>query len=845
MTYVRKILALLLAFCLLLSLSTAAFARDSDDPTIPPAEAINEDAEETLLADEEAPSTEAPPDAEVSQTLEDDEAIPPDVTDTEEPTETEETPPASEIAAEESTLDAPIESETTEATTGTEESSELGAEEASTEEATNEEPPEPEESVAENGAEAKATGVPIIHGKGVRVNGTLTIGYYSYLDGAYRTAYIQAIEQKTINGAVVYCLEPEKGSTGQSYTQAEQKDAWNKLSMRTQYAIGVALAYGYPNQSYSASPNDIYWYGNVEMLNAENYIATQLIIWEILSGVRSNRSPYALTGATSYRNAFDVGWDTIRSTYDAIVAKMAKHNDIPAYASRSQNAYVYELQYDSSTGTYRYMLPAERQSDWRQCRMELPDGISYLKAADGQTVVGFEATVEAAMALPAEGYTVTGQSPYLSVEPDTAVVCWTCSGSQTVATMPAGPDPARAYFTLKADVTGSMTARKTSPSGDVEGYCFKIYHWGDSRTWYGKSDAVGALYLTDKEYNQSGNRVYAFNGLIDGDYTFLEQLSVFGAGSVFPASWQIRVTNAAGSVTFDRTFTQEDFTTDDNGDCRLKVEGITGLTGGGSMEMVITNAPLTRPVSVMKIDENGEPVLGARLQVLDGKDVVDDWVSDGRAHEISGGLLIGKSYTLHEVEAPKGYRRAEDVTFTVRDTDEPQEIVMVDPLIGGITVQKADPNDEPLSGATFLLEYSTNGGASWTPVRPATEADNGVGTCSTVAQDGTVTTGDDGKAVFADLTVSGVLYRLTETRAPAGFQLLAEPVYTGAIAANQERPCELYFKVVNVHLLQMPPAGGDGSVRLIGAIAAATASAALLGLGILLFKRRKPPESVE
>ena len=65
-----------------------------------------------------------------------------------------------------------------------------------------------------------------------------------------------------------------------------------------------------------------------------------------------------------------------------------------------------------------------------------------------------------------------------------------------------------------------------------------------------------------------------------------------------------------------------------------------------------------------KVDENGNPLVGATLQILD-KDgnVVDEWVSDGTEH-IS--LIPEGEYTLHEVGAPDGYVCSADHTFTVK-----------------------------------------------------------------------------------------------------------------------------------------------------------------------------------
>ena len=69
-------------------------------------------------------------------------------------------------------------------------------------------------------------------------------------------------------------------------------------------------------------------------------------------------------------------------------------------------------------------------------------------------------------------------------------------------------------------------------------------------------------------------------------------------------------------------------------------------------------------VITTKVDEEGNPLAGALLQIID-KDgnVVDEWISDGTAHE---SLLPEGNYILHEVKAPEGYVKADDKSFTVK-----------------------------------------------------------------------------------------------------------------------------------------------------------------------------------
>ena len=72
-----------------------------------------------------------------------------------------------------------------------------------------------------------------------------------------------------------------------------------------------------------------------------------------------------------------------------------------------------------------------------------------------------------------------------------------------------------------------------------------------------------------------------------------------------------------------------------------------------------------------KVDiADGKALSGAKLQILDkdGK-VVEEWVSDGKAHEIKG-LNSGETYTLHEVTAPDGYTVAQDETFSIDENGE-------------------------------------------------------------------------------------------------------------------------------------------------------------------------------
>jgi hypothetical protein len=78
---------------------------------------------------------------------------------------------------------------------------------------------------------------------------------------------------------------------------------------------------------------------------------------------------------------------------------------------------------------------------------------------------------------------------------------------------------------------------------------------------------------------------------------------------------------------------------------------------------------------VKKVDQNGETVVGAKLQIIaeDGT-VVADFLSE---EIMKFERLPEGTYTLHEVEAPAGYKLADDVKFEINGSDE-ITVTMVD-----------------------------------------------------------------------------------------------------------------------------------------------------------------------
>ena len=85
-------------------------------------------------------------------------------------------------------------------------------------------------------------------------------------------------------------------------------------------------------------------------------------------------------------------------------------------------------------------------------------------------------------------------------------------------------------------------------------------------------------------------------------------------------------------------------------------------------------------VITSKVDENGDMLAGAKLQILDKNgNVVDEWTSTTETHETQ---LSDGTYILHEVEAPEGYDLADDVEFIVKvEIAQLSAGVDVDPVV--------------------------------------------------------------------------------------------------------------------------------------------------------------------
>lgn len=127
-----------------------------------------------------------------------------------------------------------------------------------------------------------------------------------------------------------------------------------------------------------------------------------------------------------------------------------------------------------------------------------------------------------------------------------------------------------------------------------------------------------------------------------------------------------------------------------NGYATFKTQTFTAEEGKDtSLSMVDEDTK----VEVSKQDITTKKELeGAKLKVTDkdGK-VIDEWTSGKQPHMIKN-LTVGETYTLTEVIAPKNYKVAESIQFSVKDTGKIQRVIMYDRPVNNY-VETGDENN--------------------------------------------------------------------------------------------------------------------------------------------------------
>ena len=249
-------------------------------------------------------------------------------------------------------------------------------------------------------------------------------------------------------------------------------------------------------------------------------------------------------------------------------------------------------------------------------------------------------------------------------------------------------------------------------------------------------------------------------------------------------------------------------------------------------EITFTNVQYGK-LKILKTMEDGTSAAGWQFRVTDaaGAEMEGSPFTTSENGTILETLLPGE-YTVEEI-------LPEDSLYVCK-SENPQKVSVVQGQTaevtfingirtGKITIQKVDTQRNPLSGATFLLEWSEDG-ALWWPVTFSETAIKG-GCANADLVDGMLTSGEDGILEWTNLH-PGLQYRLTEVKAPNGYKLLSDVAFSGELPADD---LTVELTVVNARTFTMPETG-----TVSGTILKVLSLLTALGcLGLLLARKRR------
>lgn len=254
------------------------------------------------------------------------------------------------------------------------------------------------------------------------------------------------------------------------------------------------------------------------------------------------------------------------------------------------------------------------------------------------------------------------------------------------------------------------------------------------------------------------------------------------------------------------------------------------------VSITFTNVQYGR-LKITKTVEGGGSVEGWQFKITDAEGKVLDgspFATNEDGIILTGNLLPG-TYTIEEILPEDSLYECTSEnpqTITVKQ-GEIAEVSFINALrTGKVTVEKIDITGSPLAGAAFRLEWSAEG-SLWYPVTYSESIVRG-GCSSPDVEDGSLTTGADGILEWGNL-YPGLQYRLTETKAPDGYNLLDGTAFEGELASDN---MSVSLRVVNTRTYTPPKTGSTG-LRLFPVFALIPAFACFSGLVFSILRKRR------
>lgn len=266
-----------------------------------------------------------------------------------------------------------------------------------------------------------------------------------------------------------------------------------------------------------------------------------------------------------------------------------------------------------------------------------------------------------------------------------------------------------------------------------------------------------------------------------------------------------------------------------------KVHVVT-VKAGETVSVKLENKQMGR-AKLIKAMPDGGPVSGWVFDIYRKSDNAHiGTFASGDDGTILTDYLLPDTYLVYEQldEQSVYWCESENPREVIIKAEETAEVTFTNRLKPGkISIQKVDITGEPLAGAEFLLEWSVDG-TNWQPVSHTDSQYVLEGTCTSPGlTNGRLISDETGLVEFTGLHPER-LYRLTETAAPEGYQLLADTAYEGGLPADKELTIQL--TVVNVPTFELPKTGSKSLMLMPVALALA---AAMCGAILYVSKRKE------
>ena len=479
------------------------------------------------------------------------------------------------------------------------------------------------------------------------------------------------------DGKEAYCIEPGHTLYSGNTLTEDGSTVWKNLGSAKQKAINLALLYGKPGSGKSLSGTE-----------DQKWVATQLIVWEFVSGCRSTGEGYKCTN-TKFIDGICAGGANpgVKSVYNAVSKSLANYSIVPSFASAiASKAETYEMKY--SDGKYTLTL-TDSNSILSDFSFKTTGGMSVSVSGNRLTLtststVNDAVTFNSAKSMPDVGKTVL--VPYGDASLQDVI-----TGVENDA------DPIRAYFKVKTS-SGNLKLVKISEDGNVANIEFTVKGDGYSQTVKTNSkgefeltDLVPGSYtvteITDSKYETQKSQTVNVESGKTATVTFenilkkgsLEVVKTsednFNEGvkfhlygtSLSGASIDLyATTNADGVATFkdvlvsgDKPYTLEEVDTADRY-VLLKTQTATiewNKVTQRSFENVLKkwNLTVTKTDAETKSAQGDATLVGAVYGIYNNGKLVDKYTTDKNGGFTTSNYVCGDKWTLKEIEPSEGY----------------------------------------------------------------------------------------------------------------------------------------------------------------------------------------------